>query len=148
MRFILSLLSLFALATSAAVAQNAFISAPADMTEVSAGSTFNVTISQPDSNSSWKNVAIVIALLNCNEYSSGCLGPTEELGTVLYSGPYNPQFTTEPGTGGLPPHENFTLIVPSDFEKGQSQLGVALFDLIGALLFPSLQIFNTTIVVT
>ncbi|KAJ3777159.1 hypothetical protein FB446DRAFT_718867 [Lentinula raphanica] len=148
MRFFCSLFSLLALATTAAMAQNAYILSPEDLTQVSAGSSFNVSIGQPDSNSSWKNVAIVIALLNCNEYSSGCMGPAEELGTVLYSGPYDPQFTNEPGTGGLPPHENFTLTIPSDFEKGQSQLGVALFDLVGALLFPSLQTFNTTIIVT
>ncbi|KAJ4477274.1 hypothetical protein J3R30DRAFT_3703539 [Lentinula aciculospora] len=169
MRFFFSLLSLFALFTTAVQAQNAYIYTPADMTEVSAGSTFNVTISQPasivgllvqfkvtdcpsdalqDSNSSWKNIAIVIALLNCHEYGSTCLGPAEELGTILYSGAFNPQFTTDPGTAGLPPHENFTLTIPSDFETGQSQLGVALFDLVGALLFPNLQTFNTTIIVT
>ncbi|KAJ4500831.1 hypothetical protein C8R41DRAFT_862942 [Lentinula lateritia] len=148
MRFIFSLLPFLALATSVVHAQNAYIYTPTDMTEVSAGSSFNVTIAQGDSNSSWKNIAIVIALLNCHEYSSTCLGPAEELGTILYSGPFNPQFTTEPGTAELPPHENFTLTVPSDFETGQSQLGVALFDLVGALLFPYLQTFNTTIVVT
>lgn len=153
MRFIFSLLPFLALATSVVHAQNAYIYTPADMTEVPAGSSFNVTIAQgvsilpfllwaswayyntsnvrQDSNSSWKNIAIVIALLNCHEYSSTCLGPAEELGTILYSGPFNPQFTTEPGTAELPPHENFTLTVPSDFETGQSQLGVALFDLVG-----------------
>ncbi|KAF5352230.1 hypothetical protein D9757_009507 [Collybiopsis confluens] len=149
MRFLPTLFTIFALAASSVVAQNALILAPADRTQVTAGSTFNVSIAQPDSNSSWKNVAIVVGLLNCAQFSSDgkCLGPSQELGTILYSGPFNPAFTTDPGTRGLPPHQNFTFTVPSDFEHGDSQLGVALFDLVGALLFPSLQTFNTTIVV-
>lgn len=46
MRFIFSLLPFLALATSVVHAQNAYIYTPADMTEVSAGSSFNVTIAQ------------------------------------------------------------------------------------------------------
>ncbi|KIK51208.1 hypothetical protein GYMLUDRAFT_50706 [Collybiopsis luxurians FD-317 M1] len=150
MRFFSTLLSLFALATSTVMAQGAGILSPPDMTQVPAGSTFDVSIGQPDSISSWENIALVIGLANCAQFisPSTCLGPDQELGTIIYNGPFNPKFTTDPGTGGLPPHQNFTLTVPADFKKGQTQLGAALFVLVGALLFPTVETFNTTIVVT
>ncbi|KAE9405576.1 hypothetical protein BT96DRAFT_934816 [Gymnopus androsaceus JB14] len=147
MRFFSSLISLLAVAlvaTTAVVAQSAHIGAPADMAEV-AGS-FTAMIEVPDSLTSVTEVALVIALLSCA--SASCPGPSEELGTVLYDGPFSPVFTTEPGTTTLPPHQNFTLTVPESFAAGPAQLGVAHFSLIGASVVPFFETLNTTIVIT
>ncbi|KAJ4490118.1 hypothetical protein J3R30DRAFT_3693648 [Lentinula aciculospora] len=148
MRFFSSLFSLLAIATTSVIAQSANIGAPADMTQIAAGSDFTVMIDRPDSLTSSTEVALVIALLNCPSGSSSCLGPSANLGTVLYTGPFDPQFTTEPGTTNLPPHENFTLTVPSTFAKGNAQLGVVHVYLLGLALTHILETLNTTIVVT
>ncbi|KAJ3736607.1 hypothetical protein DFJ43DRAFT_1149683 [Lentinula guzmanii] len=145
MRFFSALFSL-AIATTSVVSQSANLGAPADMTQVAAGSDFTVMVDRPDTLTGSIEVAVVIALLSCA--SNPCPGPSAELGTVLYNGPFNPQFTTEPGTTNLPPHENFTLTVPSSFTKGNAQLGVAHVYLLGASVSPELETFNTTIVVT
>ncbi|KAJ3812776.1 hypothetical protein EV368DRAFT_81911 [Lentinula lateritia] len=146
MRFFSVLFSLLAITSTSVLAQSANIGAPVDMTEVSAGSNFTVMIDRPDTLTGSTEVALVIALLSCA--SNSCPGPSEELGTVLYDGSFDPQFTTEPGTGSLPPHENFTLTIPSTFTKGQAQLGVAHFFLLGASVAPVLETFNSTIVIT
>lgn len=156
MQFFSVLFSLLAITTTSVLAQSANIGAPADMTEVSAGSNFTVMIDRPvrpnipiiihgtsqlqsqDTLTGSTEVALVIALLSCA--SNPCPGPSEELGTVLYDGPFDPQFTTEPGTSSLPPHENFTLTIPSTFTKGQAQLGVAHFFLLGVSLFMNARI--------
>ncbi|KAE9398512.1 hypothetical protein BT96DRAFT_33287 [Gymnopus androsaceus JB14] len=102
-------------------------------------------IEQPNSLSSIKQVAIVIGLVHC-ESESSCPGPTNELGTILYSGSFNPQYATPPGT--LPPHQNFSLQVPETFAVGYAQLGVAHMYLLGAGLSPYLETFNTTLMIT
>ncbi|KAJ4490117.1 hypothetical protein J3R30DRAFT_3277245 [Lentinula aciculospora] len=146
MRLFYAQYSLLAIAITSVIAQSANIGAPEDMSQVAAGSNFTVTIDRPDSLTGSTEVALVIALLSCA--SNPCPGPSEELGTVLYNGPFDPEFTTEPGTTSLPPHENFTLTVPSAFSKGNAQLGVAHFYLLGASVAPILETFNTTIVIT
>ncbi|KAJ3776256.1 hypothetical protein EV361DRAFT_920194 [Lentinula raphanica] len=146
MRFLSSLFSLVAIAT-AVVAQSANIGAPPDMTQVAAGSSFTVMIERPDSQDPSIEVAVVIGLLSCA--STPCNGPSEDLGSViLYNGPFHPQFVQGPGIPNLPPYENFTITVPSSFEKGNAQLGVAHVFLEGLALTPELETFNTTIVVT
>ncbi|KAE9407867.1 hypothetical protein BT96DRAFT_808685 [Gymnopus androsaceus JB14] len=128
MRFFSALFSLLAVATTAVVAQTADIGAPADMTEVPAGSSFTAMIQRPDTISSSTEIAVVIGLLTCLE---GCPTPAQEMGTILYNGGFDPQFTTTPGTGAFPPHQNFTLTVPANFPKGNAQMGVAHFFLLG-----------------
>jgi len=145
MRFFSALFSLLAVATTAVVAQTADIGAPADMTEVPAGSNFTAMIERPDSLTGSTEIAVVIGLLTCPEE---CPTPAQEMGTILYNGPFDPQFTTAPGTGALPPHQNFTLTVPASFPKGNAQMGVAHFALVGASEFPFLETLNTTIVIT
>ncbi|KAJ3715160.1 hypothetical protein FB446DRAFT_317801 [Lentinula raphanica] len=146
MQLLSVLFSLLVAAATSVLAQSANIGAPADMTQVAAGSDFTVMVDRPDSLTGSTEVAVVIGLLSCA--SSPCPGPSAELGTVLYNGPFDPQFTTEPGTTTLPPHENFTLTVPSNFAKGNAQLGVAHVYLLGASVSPEMETFNTTIVVT
>ncbi|KIK59514.1 hypothetical protein GYMLUDRAFT_669875 [Collybiopsis luxurians FD-317 M1] len=139
----LTLFSLLAVAITSVAAQGAKVGAPADMTEITAGSSFTAMIERPLTLTGSTEVAVVIGLLSCD--TRACPGPSGSLGTVLYQGPFNPQLSDD---HRLPPHQNFTLAVLPDFEKGQAQFGVAHFTLVGASVWPLLDTLNTTIVIT
>ena len=89
-----------------------------------------------------EEVAVAIGLFPCGgtegQDSCAAMNTTGVLGTVLYNGPYNPQYAD--GAPSLPPHQNFSIQVPSTFKSGQVSLGVAHFALVGVralLLDPS-----------
>ncbi|KAF9072346.1 hypothetical protein BDP27DRAFT_1382179 [Rhodocollybia butyracea] len=129
--------------TSASVAQNVAVGSPADGTSVPAGSNMTVRIDRPDSLSASEEVAVVMGLWSCG--ANPCPGPANVMGTILYNGPFNPQFSTP--QNALPPHQNFTVAIPASFPKGPAQLGVAHVALIGAGLAPFMQTLNQTIVI-
>jgi len=72
-----------------------------------------------------EEIAIVIAIQSCP--SGNCLPVSEDMGTVLYEGPFNPQF----GSGAYDPYEDFSVQLPASFPTGQAQLGLAHFSLVG-----------------
>jgi hypothetical protein len=51
------------------------------------------------------------------------------MGQILHSGGFNPQ--ADPNNAQKPPHQNFTVTVPSNLPKGSAQIGIAHFSLIG-----------------
>lgn len=122
-------------------AQSAFINLPAPGSDITAGANFTVQIGFPDNLSSSDEISIVIAIQSCP--TGNCFPVSEEMGTVLYAGPFNPQF----GSGADDPYEDFSVQVPASFATGQAQLGLAHFNLIGAENFPSLQLVNETVYV-
>ena len=70
--------------------------------------------------------------------SAGCDAPgfdaTQRLGNVLYNGPYNPQFHPEAGVG-KPPHQNFSVPIPTSYTAGQDVVLVAThLNLVGVSL--------------
>jgi hypothetical protein len=74
-------------------------------------------------------VAIVISLLECPK-NGHCPDPSDELGTTLYAGTYNPQFPTTP-TSDHEPQQNFTVKVPSNFVPNRTaQLAVTHLSLV------------------
>ncbi|KAJ6551772.1 hypothetical protein B0H19DRAFT_882498, partial [Mycena capillaripes] len=130
------------LATSA-FAQSAVIGAPADGTTVQAGSNITVEVDRPDTLTGSTEVAVVIGIFPCGSTNSVCPGPSEVLGTILYNGPFNPQFQND--SRSKPPHQNFTVTIPDFIPTGKAQLGVAHFTLIGAGQFPFLETLNVTL---
>lgn len=70
-------------------------------------------------------MGVAIGLSSCQ--SSPCRNADEVLGTILYNGPFDPQYHEN----SLPPYENFTVRVPSDAVSGRSQINVAHAALIG-----------------
>ena len=66
-------------------------------------------------------------------FSNGCTAPEDVLGHVLYNGPYNPQFQS--GEEQKPPHQNFTVTVPSSLEMGPAILSVTHLTLVGVSFF-------------
>ncbi|KAH0583176.1 hypothetical protein J132_05370 [Termitomyces sp. J132] len=125
-------------------AQSINIGFPPDGTSVTPGSNLTVEIDRPDTLTGSIEVAVVIAVLSCSRFSFGCIPVDQGMGTVLYNGGYNPQFhSTAPI--GKPPHQNFTVTIPSNIPAGKAQLGVAHITLIGALNAPTLETRNITL---
>lgn len=105
-----------------------------------------------------EEISIVIGIQSCP--TGDCLPISEGMGTVLYEGPFNPQY----GLGADDPYEDFSVQVPASFATGQAQLGLAHFTLIGvryslvifdvqiwhalqAIYLPFLQLVNETVYV-
>jgi hypothetical protein len=74
-------------------------------------------------------VAIVIGLQSCVSNLCADFAPSDYLGSLLYSGPFNPQYAA--GQAQKPPHQNFTVTVPSYISKGAARVSVAHWSLIG-----------------
>ena len=72
--------------------------------------------------------AIAISIASCN-VSNVCQDATQRLGTTLYKGGFNPQFTSSQSG---PPQESFNVTVPSTLPTGaQAVLSVSHFSLVG-----------------
>ena len=161
---------LFALAflVASAFAQRCQITAPAEWSTVKPGSKVTVELDRPvraciapspplapirtDNDvtrdqmtlSSSQEVAIAIGFWPCN-------GPcnrtdvTEVMGSLVYSGPYNPQLNTT--ANWRPPYQNFTVTVPEHFTPGSEvSLNVAHFSLIGVRFAPLLRLVSAATV--
>ena len=70
----------------------------------------------------------MIGLQSCQH--GGCHDPADGLGTVLYNGGFDPQYGP-PRVWWKPPHQNFTVTIPSDAPKGKAVLGLVHVALIG-----------------
>ncbi|KDQ50551.1 hypothetical protein JAAARDRAFT_42009 [Jaapia argillacea MUCL 33604] len=125
----------------AALAQTISIASPADGATVSAGSTITVEVDKPNSLSSSQEVVLLISMLPCEPES--CIDPASALGTVLYSGRYNPQYSSPPDQ--KPPHQVFDLEVPAWFRTGKATLSVTHLALIGAGPAPILEYKTVTV---
>ncbi|KAF8990719.1 hypothetical protein BDQ17DRAFT_1313714 [Cyathus striatus] len=137
----MQLLSLLALtALPIAFAQRVFISSPADGATVSRGQSVVVEVDRPNFLSSAEEVAVVLGLQYC---TPTCRPPTDIMGTILYNGPYNPQYSSP--TDAKPPHQNFTIVIPQSATVGNAQLGLAHFQLLGAGLAPFSETLNITL---
>ena len=62
--------------------------------------------------------------MSCATTPSNC--SPSQLGTILYNGPYDPEFH---GPGQQ--YENFTVTIPTGIPKGAAQIAIARFFLIG-----------------
>ncbi|KAG6887756.1 hypothetical protein C0995_013046 [Termitomyces sp. Mi166 len=116
----------FSVLFSTVKAQSIAIVYPADGASVTPGSNLTVEIDRPDTLTGSTEVAVVIGVISCP--TSGCRSVGDGVGTVLYNGGYDPQFHT---TTAKPPHQNFTVTIPSTLPKGKAQLGVVHTTLIG-----------------
>ncbi|KAF9265350.1 hypothetical protein L218DRAFT_957536 [Marasmius fiardii PR-910] len=125
---------LVAIAATSTAAQRASIGAPKNSTNVSANQTLLVEIDRPNFQSSATEVGIVIGIASCAS-GSGCIAPADGgIGTILYNGSFNPQFKSG---SPLPPHQNFTVQISENIQKGAAQLSLTQFSLIGASLTPT-----------
>ncbi|KAF8157503.1 hypothetical protein BJ912DRAFT_866971, partial [Pholiota molesta] len=88
-------------------------------------------------------VAVVLAIVSC--HNTTCLPPDDILGSILYNGPYNPQFSST--AHSKPPHQNFTVTIPASIGKGRAQLAAFHVSLIGAGPEPFSETKNITLIV-
>ncbi|KZT29628.1 hypothetical protein NEOLEDRAFT_1106062 [Neolentinus lepideus HHB14362 ss-1] len=137
-----SVLALASLAASA-MAQSIDIGAPTNGSTISVGTNITVEVDRPDTLTGSQEIAIVIAIRSC--YGGVCIDPADALGSVLYTGPFDPQFTSEPGTASKPPHQNFSVAIPGTLQTGLATLSVTHFSLVGASPFPLFEIRNITV---
>ncbi|KAJ7080584.1 hypothetical protein B0H15DRAFT_953455 [Mycena belliarum] len=140
----LSYLGMPALLATTAFAQRIAIGAPLDGASVTAGSSITVEVDRPDTLTGSREVAIVIGFLSCSSFPASCPPPSEIIGSILYNGPYDPEFHTNVSFS-KPPHQNFTVTVPPAARKGVAQLSVTHFSLVGAGPFPFLETVNITV---
>ncbi|KAI8983187.1 hypothetical protein BD414DRAFT_490202 [Trametes punicea] len=139
--------SVLASLASFAAAQGVVIRAPPPQSTFAPGDTFVVDVDRPDTLTGSQEVSVAIGLLSCSEQrqdpSATCAGidTANEIGTVLYAGPYAPQL--RPGGSDL--FQNFTVRVPDDFSAGWAALSVAHFSLVGAAAWPVLEVLNETV---
>ncbi|KIM40879.1 hypothetical protein M413DRAFT_72371 [Hebeloma cylindrosporum] len=126
-----------------AVSQGIAIGFPKDGASVAAGSRITVEVDRPDTLTGSTEVAIAIGINSC--HNMACIPSGDVFGSILYNGPYNPQFQT--GATFKPPHQNFTVLVPSSIAKGPAQLGVLHVSLVGAGPQPFTQVLNITLVI-
>ncbi|KAI0669155.1 hypothetical protein C8Q78DRAFT_1080453 [Trametes maxima] len=138
------LLSAFA---SLAAAQMVVILSPAPQSTLAPGDQFVVDVDRPDTLTPSQEVSVAIGLLSCAGIAppGTCDGvdSTEELGRVLFAGPYTPQL--RPGGSDL--FQNFTVTVPDNFPSGAAALSVAHFSLVGAGLSPILEVPSETVII-
>ncbi|KAF8956514.1 hypothetical protein BDZ97DRAFT_1592478, partial [Flammula alnicola] len=125
-----------------ALTQRIAIGYPSDGTSVAAGSNVTVEIDRPDTLSGSTEVAVVIAVNSC--HNTTCIPPNDILGSILYNGPYNPQFQPS-APASKPPHQNFTVTIPPAVAKGRAQLAVFHVSLIGAGPEPFTETQNITL---
>ncbi|KAH7929599.1 hypothetical protein BV22DRAFT_1029214 [Leucogyrophana mollusca] len=136
-----SLLSVAFLAASA-VGQYLAIQSPAPGTTVAPGTNITVQVATNDYVSSVDEVALVIGIQSCP--GGNCFPTSEGVGQVLFQGPFDPQ--TGPEADNF--YEDYSVQIPASIAAGEAQLGVALFNLIGAGNWPTLQVTNETIYIS
>ncbi|KAJ5624030.1 hypothetical protein N7510_000339 [Penicillium lagena] len=124
---------------SIALAQNANIAFP-NGAKATAGDEYLVQIQQGDSLTNFEEIGIAIGITSCVQ--NGCFPAKEELGDLLYSGPFKPVFHT---TGGWEPYQNFTVKIPQSLPAGKAQINVAHAYLVGAGLSPIMDTLNETV---
>ncbi|KAJ5272714.1 hypothetical protein N7478_007839 [Penicillium angulare] len=137
MKFIISLIAL----AGVALAQSADIGLPKENQKVIAGEDVVVQVQRPNTLTGSEEINVSIGFTSCP--NGGCPPAEEELGTVVYSGSFTPEYHESP----LPPYENFTVKVPSSFAQGKAQVNVAHFALVGASNVPLFEPLNQTIIV-
>ncbi|KAF8810214.1 hypothetical protein BYT27DRAFT_7135037 [Phlegmacium glaucopus] len=114
-------------------AQAIDIGSPANGTSVTPGSSLVVEVDRPDSLTGSTEVVLLIAIESCG--SEPCPAPGSVLGSILYNGPYDPQFQNS-GPPNKPPYQNFTVTIPPALALAPAQLSVFHVALVGLGLEP------------
>ncbi|KAF4563242.1 hypothetical protein EYR36_003681 [Pleurotus pulmonarius] len=131
MKFTSCIVFLFSL-LSVSLAQSIVIGFPKTGANITAGSNFIVEVDRPNSLTGSTEVGIAINIQPCAARGE-CIFSEDLLGFTLYAGSYNPQFHTNVSFS-LPPHQNFTVALPSSFAKGTALLSVTHLSLVGVSL--------------
>ncbi|CDO72939.1 hypothetical protein BN946_scf185002.g124 [Trametes cinnabarina] len=139
MKRVFAILSL----TAVTLAQRVKIVSPTVNTTLSPGDSFVVDIDKADSLSPSYDVSVAIGLESCGTTPCATLASAQILGDVLFSGDFSPQLRPN----GSDVFQNYTVQVPPSMASGPAVLSVAHFYLLGAGATPSVDMFNTTVII-
>ncbi|KAI9569275.1 hypothetical protein HD554DRAFT_2020670 [Boletus coccyginus] len=123
-----------------ALAQTIELGTPTEGTVLHPGQSFTSQIIQPESMASCIQVGIALAMNNCN--NGVCPQPTDQLGAVLYAGPWTP---TGHAQGGF--YQNFTLQVPEFMSTGLAIFTLTHLCLLGGGPYPFLEFRNASVTI-
>ncbi|KAJ7134908.1 hypothetical protein C8R44DRAFT_977387 [Mycena epipterygia] len=142
MRLISSILTFCTFYIATVWAQATELGSPLPGAILQFNTNFTVQLILPISIEGSIDVGIAIGLLSCpTSEEATCPPPADELGDVLFVGPFNP--TLHPMAMF---YENFTVTVPSEgFPVGRAQLTIARFHLVGAGATPTVDFNNITV---
>jgi hypothetical protein len=79
----------------------------------------------------------VLGLQSCVSDVCTSSAPTDYLGTLLlHTGAFKPEYPVH-GPAWQPPHQNYTVTVPTYLTKGAARLSVTHYSLVGVRRLPS-----------
>ncbi|KIK78292.1 hypothetical protein PAXRUDRAFT_164365 [Paxillus rubicundulus Ve08.2h10] len=128
-----------ATAVSSVFSQTITLGYPTNGVILTPGQSFTAQVIQPESMASCIQVGIALAMDTCT--NGVCLQPANQLGDVLYAGPWTP--TGHP-QGGF--YQNFTLQVP-DFTPGPAVFTLTHLCLLGGGPYPFLEFRNASVTI-
>ncbi|KAH7930622.1 hypothetical protein BV22DRAFT_1054285 [Leucogyrophana mollusca] len=131
-----------ATAAATAVAQTIELGYPVDGTILSPGQKIGVQVVQPESMASCIQVGIALAINACHT-PEDCPSPAQELGDVLYAGPWTP--TAHSNGGGF--YQNITVEVPSFSTATPAIFTLTHLCLLGAGPAPFLEYRNASVLI-
>jgi hypothetical protein len=101
-------------------------------------------VSRQNSLTGSTEVSLVFGMQSCVSGLCEHTAPTDYLGTLLlHTGSYNPQYAAH-APGWQPPHQNYTMTVPTYLTKGAARLSVTHYSLVGvSIFFESLALLHT-----
>ncbi|KAG5913310.1 hypothetical protein E4U42_001293 [Claviceps africana] len=130
----LSLVTLALAAVSAA--QNIRIRRPRPGASVVGGGVVSVVVQTPTNGSQLHEVSLILSILPCP--NDNCPNAGNNLGTILYEGPFHPQ-------GAPIPEQTLNVTVPESVPLGTAELLATHFVLVGGA--PTLQIAGEVVYV-
>lgn len=139
MKFV-AFIAAIASAVAPVLGQTIELGSPQNGDVLQTGQNFTVQVIQPESMASVFQVGISLSIANCN--NGVCPQPTQQLGDVLYAGPWTP---TAHSPGGF--YQNFTFPITSDFVKGPAVFTLSHFCLIGAGPVPETEFRNASVTI-
>ncbi|KAI6152428.1 hypothetical protein BKA82DRAFT_993350 [Pisolithus tinctorius] len=125
---------------ASALGQTIELGSPQNGDVLTIGKNFTVQVVQPDSLASVIQIGIALSIDNCN--NGVCPQPTEQLGNVLYAGPWTP---TGHAQGGF--YQNFTFQLDQYSTTGPAVFTLSHFCLLGAGPVPFTEFRNASVTI-
>ncbi|KAF9226919.1 hypothetical protein BS17DRAFT_776339 [Gyrodon lividus] len=135
-----SVAAFLATAVASVFGQTIELGYPTSGTILTPGQSFTAQVIQPESMASCIQVGIALAMDSCS--NGVCPQPADQLGDVLYAGPWTP---TGHSQGGF--YQNFTLQVSEYMSAGPAIFTLTHLCLLGGGPYPFLEFRNASITI-
>ncbi|KAI0674701.1 hypothetical protein C8Q78DRAFT_613235 [Trametes maxima] len=129
-----------------ALAQQATIVSPAPGSTITPGSEITIEVHQDGAATDDVQVAIILGFRSCPGGTCDGFDPAEDgVGTIVYSGAFNPQHDPNQPQKGL--FQDFKFQVPTDSTQGASTFSLAHLQAVGAVKVPEFNVNNIVVTV-